>query len=422
MKNKEGNLKHIKNSFTGKQIVMIILLAMTQFTVILDFMVMSPLGDMLMKSMELKPSQFGLSVSAYAFSAAASGILTAGFADKYDRKKLLLFFYFGFIIGTLFCSLANTYVLLLMARIVTGLFGGVIGSISMAIVADIFRLEQRGRVLSFTQMGMSASQIIGIPISLYLANSVGWQSPFVMIVILSILISLFIIFSFDPMTHHIAVGSGPNPWKHVTGTLFNRQHSIGFITTAIMSIGGFMMMPWNSAYLINNLHVSAAQLPLIFMAGGIGSLLIMPIVGKLSDRKNKFTIFCIASIWLIIIVLIYTNLPKSTFPIVVFLYFSLTVGIVTRMIPSMTLITALPEVNDRGAFMSVNASLQQISGGIAAVIGALMIGQKTKTSIIENFDVVGYFVVVLTMLSLILIRQISNRVNHNSTNTIQAMQ
>ena len=133
--------------FTGYQVLVIVLLALTQFTVVLDFMVMSPLGDMLIKSMELTTSQFGFAVSAYAFSAGISGLLTAGFADKFDRKKLLLFFYIGFIAGTLFCGLANSYFLLLTARIITGLFGGVIGSISMAILADLFPLHQRGRAM-----------------------------------------------------------------------------------------------------------------------------------------------------------------------------------------------------------------------------------------------------------------------------------
>src|SRR5687768_5632222 len=171
-----------EKKFTRYHALVIILLALTQFTVVLDFMVMSPLGDMLMKSMSLTTSQFGFAVSAYAFSAGISGLLTAGFADRYDRKKLLLFFYTGFIAGTLLCGLANTYPLLLVARIITGLFGGVIGSISMAIITDLFPLEQRGRTMGFIQMGFGASQVLGIPVSLYLANHWGWQSPFLMVV------------------------------------------------------------------------------------------------------------------------------------------------------------------------------------------------------------------------------------------------
>src|SRR6185312_6113915 len=144
--------------FTGYQKLAILILTLTQFTVILDFMIMSPLGDMLMKSMSLKPSAFGIAVSAYAFSAGISGLLTAGFADKFDRKKLLLFFYLGFTAGTVLCGLAHTYTLLLAARIITGLFGGVVGSVSMAIVADLFPLQQRGRAVGFIQMGFGASQ------------------------------------------------------------------------------------------------------------------------------------------------------------------------------------------------------------------------------------------------------------------------
>ncbi|MBA3971403.1 MAG: MFS transporter, partial [Bacteroidetes bacterium] len=159
--------------FSANHILLITLLALTQFTVVLDFMVMSPLGDILKKSMELSPRQFGFVVAGYALSAGASGLLTAGFADRFDRKKLLLFFYIGFIFGTLLCGLATTYPLLLAARIITGIFGGVIGAISMAIVTDIFPVMQRGRVMGFMQMGFGASQVLGIPISLYLSNIWG---------------------------------------------------------------------------------------------------------------------------------------------------------------------------------------------------------------------------------------------------------
>ena len=182
-----------ENKFTPYQKILIVLLALTQFTVVLDFMVMSPLGDQLMKDMSLTTAQFGVAVFSYAFSAGISGFLTAGFADSFDRKKLLLFFYIGFIVGTLFCGVVNSYTMLIIARVVTGLFGGVIGSISMAIVSDIFTLNQRGRVMGFMQMGFGTSQVLGIPISLFVANKWGWQSPFIMIVLLAILVAVLLL-------------------------------------------------------------------------------------------------------------------------------------------------------------------------------------------------------------------------------------
>ena len=187
--------KTIKESFafTLNQKILIAILALLQFTVILDFMVISPLGDILMKTLDMTPANFGFAVSAYAFSAGISGLLAAGFADKFDRKKLLIFFYTGFIIGTVFCALSTSYITLLLARIFTGLFGGVIGSISLAIVTDLFVLQQRARVMGFIQMAFATSQILGIPLGLYFANHWGWHSSFLMIAALGVLILIAII-------------------------------------------------------------------------------------------------------------------------------------------------------------------------------------------------------------------------------------
>ena len=190
-------------------------------------------------------------------------VLAAGFADRFDRKKLLQFFYIGFILGTFFCSIANTYHLLIAARIVTGIFGGVIGSISLAIVADIFLLEQRGRVMGFMQMGFGASQVLGIPISLYIANVWNWQAPFLMIVGLASVIWLLILFKLKPVTKHLEIKSEHNPLKHLLHTVAQKEYRVGFMATAMLSLGGFLMMPWGSAFAINNLHVTEKQLPLL---------------------------------------------------------------------------------------------------------------------------------------------------------------
>src|SRR5688572_28303482 len=277
----DTNEQVLEKKFTRYQVLVIVLLALTQFTVVLDFMVMSPLGDMLIKSMSLTTSQFGFAVSGYAFSAGISGFLTAGFADRFDRKKLLLFFYVGFIAGTLFCGLANTYPMLLTARIITGLFGGVIGSISLAIVADLFPLHQRGRAMGFMQMGFGASQALGIPISLYIANHWGWQSPFLMIVGLATIIWLVVMMKLQPVTKHLELKTEKTAITHLWHTLKQRKYRAGFLMTALLSLGGFMMMPWGSAFAVNNLHVTYAQLTPLFMASGIAAVIIMPLVGKL---------------------------------------------------------------------------------------------------------------------------------------------
>jgi predicted MFS family arabinose efflux permease len=396
-----------KVKFTSYQVLAIILLALTQFSVVLDFMVMSPLGDMLMKSMSLTTSQFGFAVSAYAFSAGASGLLTAGFADRFDRKKLLLFFYIGFIAGTLFCGLAATYPMLIAARILTGLFGGVMGSISLAIVADLFPLQQRGRAMGFMQMGFGASQVLGIPISLYIANHWGWQSPFLMIVVLASLIWLAVVFKLQPVNKHLEIKSEKSAFKHLWHTLKTRNYRVGFLSTALLSLGGFMMMPWGSAFAINNLNVTYGQLPILFMVGGLVALVVMPLVGKLSDKIDKFKIFTIAALWMMVVVVVYTNLSPVAFYVVIIMNILMMIGIMSRMVPAMALVSALPQMQDRGAFMSINSSLQQIAGGIAAAIGGMIVVQKTTTSPLQHYDTLGYVIVVIIILNIIMVYRVS---------------
>jgi predicted MFS family arabinose efflux permease len=387
--------------FSSYQKFVIFILAITQFTVILDFMIMSPLGDMLMKGLGLKPQQFGFAVSAYAFSAGSSGLLTAGFADKFDRKKLLLFFYTGFILGTIFCGMANSYTLLVTARIITGLFGGVIGSISMAIVTDLFDIHHRGRVIGFVQMGFGASQVLGIPIGLFIANHWGWQSPFLMVAGLAIIIALIIIAKLNPVNKHLQIQQTHSAFSHLLKTVAKRNYRVGFLATALLSIGGFMMMPFGSAFAINNLQITNEQLPALFMVSGISSLVIMPLVGRLSDRFDKYTIFGIASIWMIIMVTIYTNLSATPLWVVIILNVLMMMGIMSRMVPSGALTTGLPEMQDRGAFMSINASLQQIAGGVAAAIAGSIVIQKTKFSPLEHYNTLGYIIIVVSCISLL---------------------
>jgi predicted MFS family arabinose efflux permease len=396
-----------KIPFSSYQKFVIFILAITQFSVILDFMIMSPMGDMLMKAFTLKPTQFGYAVSAYAFSAGISGLLTAGFADRFDRKKLLLFFYIGFIAGTFLCSLASSYPLLLAARVITGLFGGVIGSISMAIITDVFDIHHRGRVMGFIGMGFGASQVLGIPISLYIANAWGWRAPFLMVAILAGVVAILIFTKLKPVTEHLTRQLDRTALSHLLHTFAKRNYRIGFLATAFLSIGGFMMMPFGSAFAINNLRITPEQLPLLFMVSGVSSLIIMPLIGKFSDKIDKFTLFAFASAWMIVVVLFYTNLSVSPLWFVMIFNVLMMMGILSRMVPAGALTTGIPDMPDRGAFMSINASLQQIAGGIAAACAGMIVKQKDKFSPLEHYNTLGYVMVCISIVGVILLYRVS---------------
>lgn len=404
--------------FTKKQKILIGLLAFLQFTIILDFMILAPLGAILMPGLNITAGQFGTVVSAYAISAAVSGMLTAGFADKFDRKKLLMFFYVGFILGTLFCGLAPNYHMLLAARIVTGLFGGVIGSIVMAITTDVFPLQQRGRVMGYLQTAFAASQILGLPAGLYLSNHLGWHAPFIMIVIASSIAGVFLWIHMEPVTGHLALQTDKKAFTHLAHTVTNPKYLLAFVTTAILSIGGFMLMPFSSAYTVHNLGISLDHLPMIYLVTGFASILIGPLVGKISDSIGSFNTFVFGSVVSIVTVLIYTHLGVTPMPMVMLINSVMFVGIFSRMIPSQTLMSAIPSPDSRGSFMSIGASLQQMAGGLGSILAGAIVAQEASGAML-HYDVIGYVMTVLSVAAVILMYFINKDVNGKNPGAVK---
>mgnify|MGYP001258432501 CR=1 FL=1 len=404
------------NKFSQYQIFVIAVLAILQFTIVLDFMVLSPLSAILLDELSLTTSQFGLVVSAYAFSAGASGLLAAGFADKFDRKKLLLFFYTGFIIGTLLCGIAPNYEFLLMARIVTGLFGGVIGSIIYAIITDLFDFSARGRVMGFVQMAFATSQILGMPFGIYLANHYGWHSPFILIVILSIIVIVALIIYLKPINEHLALQVKQNALKKMANTISNKTYLKGFMATTLLATGGFMLMPFGAAYSVNNLGISLDNLPLVYMVTGVFSMMSGPIAGKISDSVGKYKVFLFGCTLAIIAIIIYCNLGITPITWVIVLSVIMFIGITSRMVASQALMTAVPEPADRGTFMGINSSVMQIAGGIASSVAGLIVVQS-ETGQLENYPLLGYVVagsIVITMIMMSIINKIVMQKNEST--------
>ncbi|MBL7933170.1 MAG: MFS transporter [Bacteroidia bacterium] len=393
--------------FTPYQAFVVAILALMQFTIILDFMILSPLGDILMKTLKITDAQFGTVVSAYALSAGASGLLAAGFADKFDRKKLLLFFYTGFILGTIFCGMANSYATLLIARIVTGIFGGVVGSIGMAIITDVFSINQRGRVMGFVQMGFAASQVLGIPIGLKIASAMGWHWTFFMVVIFGALIGIVTVIKLKPVNEHLKLQSDKNAFMHLWHTIQKRDYRIGFLATAFLSLGGFMIMPFTTAFLVNNVNIAQDDLSTIFFCTGIGSVIIMPLIGKISDSIDKFKLFTIGTILAGVMVIIYTNLTPVPLWIVIMINVVMFMGIMGRMVPSVALNSAVPGMADRGAYMSINSSLQQAAGGIGAIVAGLIVMRPDQSSPLQNFNILGYIMVAVFLLCMYFVYRVS---------------
>lgn len=400
-----------EKTFTPYQIFIIAFLAFLHFTIILDFMVLSPLGAQLLKELNISTQQFGLVVSAYAFSAGAAGLLAAGFADRYDRKRLLLFFYAGFIVGTFLCGIAPNFHFLLAARIITGLFGGVIGSVSFAIITDLFAIQVRGRVMGFVQSAFAASQVLGIPVGLYLANAWGWHAPFLLIVGLSALAFGLIAWKMQPVDAHLDLQTGHSAARHLRNIVSRRRYLNGFSVTTLLATGGFMLMPFGSAFAVNNLGITLEQLPLVYMITGICSMITGPLIGHLSDKMGKYALFVVGSIVSMVLVVVYTNWGVTPLWTVIALNTVLFMGITSRMISSSALMSVVPDPADRGAFMGVNASVAQISGGIASAAAGMIITQRPD-GYIEHYPTLGYVVVASMAITIGMMYSIHRLVQH----------
>jgi predicted MFS family arabinose efflux permease len=396
-------------TFTSYQAFIIAVLAILQFTIVLDFMVLSPLGVLLLEKLKINTSQFGLVVSAYAFSAGASGLLAAGFADKFDRKKLLLFFYTGFIVGTFLCGIAPDYHFLLIARIVTGLFGGVVGSVSFAIITDLFKLEVRGRVMGFVQMAFAASQVLGIPIGLLLANHFGWHAPFLMITAFGVLLGIVIAVYMKPVTAHLQIRSERNAFAHLFKTVAEPRYQLAFAATTLLATGGFMLMPFASAFTTHNLGITVDRLPLLYGITGVFSIIFGPLAGRLSDKLGKFNVFVAGSLITMTTVAVYTNLGTTPFALVTMINVLMFLGVSSRMISASALTTAVPAPQDRGAFMSINSSVQQISGGIGSAVAGLIVVQ-TSTGALQHYNYLGDVVICAMIITIIMMRFVNKMV------------
>jgi predicted MFS family arabinose efflux permease len=390
----------VRGGFSRYQSLLVALLAFVQFTIILDFIIMSPLGAIMMPALNITPTQFGVAVSAYAFSAGISGILAAGFADRFDRKRLLVFFYAGFILGTALCALAPNYHLLLLGRIVTGLFGGVIGSVVLAIITDLFALQLRGRVMGFVQTAFAASQVLGIPAGLFLSNRWNWHVTFGALVGLATVGIAAIVLVMKPVDGHLRLKQDKTAFRHLIATVGQPRYTLAFAVTTLLATGGYMMMPFGSAFTVHNIGIDIVHLPTIYLISGAFSILTGPLVGRASDAFGKFPTFVFGSAVSIVMVLIYTHLGQVSLTTVIVVNVLMFVGIFSRMIPSQALISAIPDPSQRGSFSAISASLQQLSGGLGSVLAAAIIAQNADGPL-RHFDWLGYIVVGTSIASLI---------------------
>ncbi len=281
-------LRDAASGLTRAEWLLLLALAAVQFTHIIDFVIMMPLGPQFKKDLQLSDQWFGFLVSAYAFSAALAGLLAAWFIDRFDRKTSLLWLYGGFTMGTLCCAAAPTYPLLLAARAVTGAFGGVVAASILAIIGDAFPGARRGRAMGAIMSSFSVASIAGVPAGLYLANLMGWRAPFAVLAGLSAAVLVLVRFVLPPMRGHLVRG---RPSANVWAVFVQPTHLRAYLLMTALVMSTFMIVPYLASYLVSNAGRSERELPYVYLCGGLCTLVTMTLFGTLSDRLGKLPVF-----------------------------------------------------------------------------------------------------------------------------------
>jgi predicted MFS family arabinose efflux permease len=289
----------------------------------------------------------------------------------------------------------------------------VVGSIVLAIITDLFPLQLRGRVMGYVQTAFAASQVLGIPVGLFLANRWNWHVGFGAIVGLAIVVFVAALILMRPVDGHLRLKQETSAFTHLFATVTNPDYTLAFGVTTLLATGGYMLMPFGSAYTVHNLGIDIEHLPTIYLVSGLFSVLIGPLVGWASDTFGKFPTFVFGTAMSIVMVLIYTHLGQVGLTLVIVVNVLLFVGIFSRMIPSQAMISAIPAPHQRGSFSAIGASLQQLSGGLGSVFAAMVIAQNADESL-RHFDRLGYIVVATSLVALTAMYFVQKQVARNT--------
>ncbi len=389
----------------GRERALLLTLAGIQFTHVVDFMIMMPLGPQLTALFQITDAQFGLLVSAYTFAAGFSGLLAASFVDRFERKRLVLTVYVLFALTTLGCALAPTYGMLMLARISAGMFGGILSAMTQTVIGDVIPFSRRGRATGLVMTSFSLATVMGLPCGLLLANYASWHSSFIAIAVVCALVGLAAVFSLPRLDKHVAQARGQNMLFAVRGVLADANHRRALAMSCAMMFAAFTVVPYITLYMQANKVLLASEIPLIYLSGGVVTLLSARWVGILTDRVGKRFMFQRMLLLSMLPLTVTTLMQTAPLALVLFVSSSLFFCMNARMIPGMALLTSAALPQFRGTFMSLNGAVQSVSMGLATWLGGVLI-QRNVQGEVTHYWLCAVAAVAASLLAYVLAQRV----------------
>lgn len=386
--------------------ILLLTLAVVQFNHIVDFMLMMPLGPQLMRALAIDPREFSLLVSSYTFSAGIFGFAGAFFLDRFERKRALQLVFIAFVLGTLACGLAHSYALLMASRIFTGAFGGLLSSLVLAIVGDAIPLERRSSAMGIIMSAFAVASVVGVPAGLFIASHYGWNMPFILLAGFSVFAHLAILRFIPVMDTHLQSQSRhPDLLEPIRMVATHPDQQRALLLQFLLMMGHFSLIPFLSPYMVSNVGFTEHELPLIYLFGGIVSIISLPLIGKLADRHGRYKVLTFGILLSVIPQFLLTNLPVVPVwtALAITTFFFITTG--GRNIPASTIITSTASPGQRGRFMSINVAVQQLSSGLAAYVAGQIISKDISGQLL-HYNRVGYLAIGFSVAGLYIARKI----------------
>lgn len=386
-------------------------LAGIQFSHILDFMIVMPLGPILMRAFGIGTHEFGLLVASYSFSAAISGILSATFVDLFERKRVLLFGLALFGLATLACALAPGYPTLIVARGLAGAFGGLLGALVQTMIGDAIPYSRRATATGFVSTAFSMATVAGVPLSLWLANHFGWRVPFIFIAALTLMLVVVGARVLPELRHHLDEGKPAHLFSATFDVLADPNHLRALLYSALLIFSGFTIIPYITVYAVGNVGISQYDIPVVYLAGGAATLFTARVIGRVADRHGKVEVYRLVAVAATVPLLAVTQVgvvPLWAWVLCTTAFFVLVSG---RMIPAMAIVSAAAQPRLRGTFMSLNGTVQSLAMGLATTLAGFIV-TLDDSGMIHGYAAVGYVALGANLLAIAYVSRIVVRDRH----------
>jgi len=379
----------------------VILLAAIQFIHMVDFVVMMPLGPTLMQDFKIGPTEFGTLVSSYNFSAALFGFCFAMIADRFGRKHSLLVALLGLALGTLTCSLANSFLTLLVARILTGVFGGILNALTFIIVTDLIPFKRRGKAMGAVMASFSLASVLGVPLGLTIADNYGWERTFMLIAVVAIILAAVSLRVFPALKDHVHKTNAAAAIKRFYRLIVFPAYARAYLYIFVMAGSMFLLIPFLAPYAVKNMGIMSHQLKYMYLVAGAVTALTAPLIGRLTDKWGTFPMFTALSLLSCIPIYILTNagvVSLATYILISTFFMLLVSG---RMIPAMTLISAVPEHSQRGSFMVLLNAVRSSGSALGTLLGGILITQNQMGQL-QHFNSTGFLSMAISLVAIYL--------------------